>query len=325
MAHMIDVSTGRAAIAFVGEKPWHGLGQELQPGADLTVWQKAAGLDFELLSKPALYIDEGVINEVPERKVLLRSDTRAPLATVSDRYNIVQPGEVLEFYRDLVASAGFTLETAGALAGGRRYWALAKTGLDASINGADPINGYLLLGTSCDGSLATTAMFTSIRVVCQNTLGFAVREGESGAARKYLKVPHSRTFDPQAIKVELGLAEQSWQSFIAEASRMATVKVSNKEAIEFLVKVLGDDTKPIEEQEEAKTIKKVYDLFAGNGMGSDLITAQGTVWGLVNAITEQVDHHRATRTADSRINRAWFGDGALLKQKAWDTALALAA
>ncbi|WP_397457282.1 DUF932 domain-containing protein, partial [Pseudomonas versuta] len=31
------------------------------------------------------------------------------------------------------------------------------------------VNGYLLLATSCDGTLATTATPTTIRVVCNNT------------------------------------------------------------------------------------------------------------------------------------------------------------
>ena len=37
---------------------------------------------------------------------------------------IVQPKEVLEFYRELVKEYGYTLETAGALDGGRKVWAL---------------------------------------------------------------------------------------------------------------------------------------------------------------------------------------------------------
>ena len=31
MAHMIDETTGRAAIAYIGATPWHGLGQALTP------------------------------------------------------------------------------------------------------------------------------------------------------------------------------------------------------------------------------------------------------------------------------------------------------
>jgi hypothetical protein len=41
------------------------------------------------------------------------------------------------------------------------------------LKGKDVSNGYILLATACDGTLATTAQFTSIRVVCNNTLAIA--------------------------------------------------------------------------------------------------------------------------------------------------------
>jgi len=93
--------------------------------------------------------------------VLYRSDTKAPLSVVSNRYQIVQPREVLEFYRDLTEVSGYELETAGVLKGGRKFWALARTGQTTKLKGNDQVNGYLLLATSCDGTLATTATPTT--------------------------------------------------------------------------------------------------------------------------------------------------------------------
>src|SRR3546814_8839889 len=72
----------------------------------------------------------GTISAFPEQKVLYRSDTKAPLAVVSKRFQVVQPGEILEFYRDLTEVGGFELETAGVLREGRKFWALARTGQD---------------------------------------------------------------------------------------------------------------------------------------------------------------------------------------------------
>lgn len=71
-------------------------------------------------------------------------------------------------------------------------------------------------------------------------------------------------------------------------------------------------------------MKSTMELYLGKGMGSNLVSADGTLWGLVNAVTEFSDHHRGTRSNDSRLNKTWFGDGALMKQKAWDAALKLA-
>lgn len=68
----------------------------------------------------------GTIHTFPEQKVLYRSDSKEALSVVSQRYQVVQPREVLEFYRDLTSCSGYELETAGVLKGGRKLWALAR-------------------------------------------------------------------------------------------------------------------------------------------------------------------------------------------------------
>lgn len=45
MAHDIDDSTGRPAIAYVDEEPWHGLGERLPADQSIEVWLKAAQLE----------------------------------------------------------------------------------------------------------------------------------------------------------------------------------------------------------------------------------------------------------------------------------------
>lgn len=158
--------------------------------------------------------------EFPDQKVLYRSDTKAPLSVVSGRYQVVQPQQVLEFYRDLTEVSGYELETAGVLKAGRKFWALARTGKSSALKGNDVVNGYLLLATSCDGTLATTATPTTIRVVCNNTLSIAL----SGASSA-IKVPHSTSFDAQAVKKQLGIAVSQWDSFMYRMKTLSERKV----------------------------------------------------------------------------------------------------
>src|ERR1039458_7300046 len=129
MTHEIDVSSGKPAIAYVGEKPWHELGEKLPEGASIDTWLRAARLDWELKRLPVQYLVDGSLRMMEDRFVLVRNDTNAALSVVSGDYQIVQPREVLEFYRELVATYGYALETSGALDGGRKVWALAKTGI----------------------------------------------------------------------------------------------------------------------------------------------------------------------------------------------------
>ena len=144
-------------MAYVGERPWHGLGKQLAAGQSIQQWKQSAGMDWCIEEAEVRYITGrngvGTLSAYPGQKVLYRSDTQAPLAVVSKRFQVVQPGEILEFYRDLTEIGGFELETAGVLAEGRKVWALARTGQSAVLKGKDQVDGYLLLATACDGTL----------------------------------------------------------------------------------------------------------------------------------------------------------------------------
>ncbi|KWH09747.1 hypothetical protein WT59_20735 [Burkholderia territorii] len=314
-------------MAYAGAEPWHGLGNKLAPNQPIELWAERAGMNWRIEEAEVRFVAAGhrslgSIHAFPEQKVLYRSDTKAPLSVVSARYQVVQPSEILEFYRDLTEVGGFQLETAGVLKEGRKLWALARTGQSATLKGKDEVSGYLLLATACDGTLATTAQFTSVRVVCNNTLQIAL--GDSASA---VKVPHRSQFDAQAVKRQLGIAISSWDAFMARTKALAERKVSDSAVETFLRRVLTYSTPNVADRDaiavNERAIKAVGQLYAGRGKGADLASASGTAWGLVNAVTEYVDHYRRARSDDHRRDAAWFGQGATIKQRALDEALKL--
>jgi phage/plasmid-like protein (TIGR03299 family) len=319
MAHLVE------SMAYINATPWHGLGNRLTSKQPIEVWAQQSGITFEIKETPVRFMTEsagslGAIMSFPEQKVLFRSDTNAPLSVVSQRYKVVQPREILEFYRDLTEISGFELETAGVLKEGRKIWALAKTNQSATLKGNDTLNGYLLLATACDGTLATTAQFTSIRVVCNNTLAVALANG-SGA----VKVPHSTSFDPQAVKKQLGISVSSWEAFMYRMKTLSERRVKSHEAMNFFLRVFTDPNTTAPGLTNERAMKKVLALYEGGGKGSDLASSKGTAFGLLNSVTEYVDHERRARSTDHRLESAWFGQGATLKQKALEQALLMAA
>lgn len=99
MAHLIDISNNRNNMAFVGEVPWHGLGQTLTPGAEIEIWAREAGMSHSIERSRVVFrhgAEKSDIGIMDDRHVLWRSDTKAPLTVVSNRYQIVQPMEILE-------------------------------------------------------------------------------------------------------------------------------------------------------------------------------------------------------------------------------------
>lgn len=314
------------SMAYVNATPWHGLGSRLAPNQPLEVWAERAGMDWRIEETEVRFAPNVESTETsptlafPSQKVLYRSDTKAPLSVVSGRYQVVQPAEILEFYRDLTEIGGYELETAGVLKEGKKLWALARTGHGVSLPGKDIVNGYLLLATACDGTLATTAQFTSVRVVCNNTLTVAL--GDSAGA---VKVPHRTQFDADAVKRQLGIAISSWDEFMVRMKALAERKVRKTTAEQFFRRLLayptgptqGISTLPRSQTKETPAIndramKGIWELYSGKGLGAKLSSSDGTAWGLVNSVTEFVDHHRRSRSADHRLDAAWFGQGATL-------------
>jgi len=330
MTANIDTTTGRAAIAFVGETPWHGLGQHLPENADMATWRREAGLDWEAQSAPVQYVPRPDtlpatslgLRQLDGRKVLYRSDTKAGLAVVSDRYKPVQPRDVMDFYADLCQRYGFTMETAGALRGGRIIWALANTGLGSfALPGTDVVRQYVLLATSYDGSMATTGRLTSVRVVCNNTLDAA--QGD----KPLVSLSHRSTFNAEAFRAALGFDQ--WAVFKAQAQAMAATPVKAEQSVEFFMQVyhgLRADAvmSPGVEKSVERTVKRLAEQYLGGAPGADLPSAKGTVWGLLNAVTHDIDYQRKARDQGARLLSSWFGDGNAVKARALKLAVELA-
>lgn len=330
MAHELSIrKDGLVEMAYVGDTPWHELGQSLDKDASIETWIKQAGMDWEILRTPVKYdvptesVDHPFNTMLFEDKhVLYRSDSNQPLSVVSPQYNIVQPYEVLEFYRDLVGVAGMQLETAGVLFGGKRFWALANTGRMAELKGNDTIKGYVLLSTSCDGTMATTARFTSIRVVCNNTLSIATRDNAS-----VIRMPHRRVWNPEEVKQQLGLIDNGWAKFKEHIEHLSNVVAERDKVAEYLVTLFGDTSVPVDQQSPAVAAKcaGVWDLYTNSGKGAHMASAEGTWWGILNAITQTIDYHTQHRTIDARLNNAWFGAGNNKKTEAFELALSMTA
>ena len=350
MAHLIE------NMAYVGATPWHGLGNQLTQNQPIEVWAQQAGMDWRIESSNVSYMaqnDRGqsLILPFEEQRVLYRSDTHAPLSVVSQRYQEVQPLEILEFYRDLTEQAGFALETAGVLKGGKKFWALAKTGQSSALKGKDVSNGYILLATACDGTLATTAQFTSIRVVCNNTLAIALK-GQSSSAG-VVKVPHSTKFDAEKVKQQLGISVRAWDEHMYEMKQLSQRKVSQTEAAAYFDAVFNNTSLSIADQDDSiiqfyrnvatqtqshptrkaetktepngRAMSKVMSMFNGQGRGAELSSAKDSAYGLLCSITEFADHERRAMSQDHRLDSAWFGAGAALKQRGLEQALRLIA
>lgn len=343
MAHELALKNdGTAAMAFVGETPWHGLGQSLTLGASIEEWTEAAGFNWDAVTAPVTYTDlQGKAHAFEDKKILFRSDTGAALSVVGDGYQIVQPREVLEFFRKLTEEQGWNLHTAGVMRDGRRLWAMATRGHHAEIVRGDFIHENLMLATSLDGTLATHARETSVRVVCANTLRAAMDE----QGKRGVRVSHRQAFDAEAVRAALLDADGAFRSQVEQMKTLAEKRVTLEQARDILrgifgqpltvkapksdpaaaaliaiAKAKGTAAAPLFEEREQKSVARSLELYAGEGRGANMVGVKGTAWGLLNAVTEHIDHEQGR--GQTRLESAFFGRGDVFKQKALDALIA---
>ena len=331
MSHELDFSNGKPAMAYIGFEPWHGFGREMTAEADTETWKKEAGMDWEAKSAPVEFATENKLELFPDRQVLYRSDNGTPLSIVSNKFKVVQPGMMIDFFGNLIEKHGFTMETAGCLFGGRMFWALAKTGNDFDLAGNDTIAPYAMIVSSVDGEMSTAVHLTTIRVVCWNTLSMAI--GKTGK-NAIVTVPHNKIFHPGEAQIKAGLVEDTWGTFVENANILTGIKIDRDTALDIIVKNMksewkdanGDEMKNAEIEEASYAIRRIMSLYTNESIGNNLLSSKGTAWGLVNAVTQYCDHDagRVNTDRSRTFVRAYLGDRAKLKIKVANSLLELA-
>jgi phage/plasmid-like protein (TIGR03299 family) len=320
MSHELTIrEDGKVEMAYTGADPWHWRETKptkLEPGASIPEWVHAAGMEWTVETAPVHFAIDGAMQHYKGREVLYRSDNGYPLGVVSEDYCILQPRECVEFFEDLVQSIGLTLETAGTMFGGKRFWALAKIGEGCLIDKRDPIKGYLLLTSSADGLRATEARFTSVRVVCRNTLRMSDEKDSKGQ----IKISHRSQWDADRVKQRLGVAPKTFEQFLANMRALADVKMTNGKAETETRTLLGIEK---DAQKPGKRFERIMDLFRGMATGIDEPGFRNTAYGWVHCVTEAVDHGSRAASDSHRLYNALMGPGDVLKTKAMSQALEL--
>jgi phage/plasmid-like protein (TIGR03299 family) len=327
MAHQIDTTSLNRASYASTQREWHGLGELMPAGQDVDAWATAAGMEYKVQRGVIRYATERLtpdaaihnLKSIEDKLVLFRSDTGAPLGVVSDSYKVVQPREVLEFFREWAQANACTIESAGVLFGGKRYFATAKMSDGVFVDGAggkDKVVPYVLLSTSADGSLATEGRITTVRVVCNNTLRLASKGASS------FKVSHRSAFKAEECRGIIESAHEEFGAFMDMSRKLASIKVESKLAEDMTALLLTTPTRNIDAAKDSAGFHRIMGLFQGGGKGSTLESSRETAWGWLNSATEFVDHHVRARNDENRTAAALWGPGADLKQRAVEIALA---
>jgi phage/plasmid-like protein (TIGR03299 family) len=163
-------------------------------------------------------------------------------------------------------------------------------------------------------------MFTSIRVVCNNTLHIATRD-KSG-----IRITHNRRFDAEKVKEELGI--DKWQIFADNCKRLSERKVSDDECRKFVAECIAagnphkDSDYYLDKNEENPAFKQLLTNI-NTAPGQDTNAAKGTAYGLLQGLTYYTNHEIPSKSNDIRTDSVLFGRGNKINQFGMQKALEL--
>lgn len=356
MASKIEIRNGNASFVENGrkERAWHRLGTVFDRPLTVKEALHYSHADYRVALQPLAVITPDIQREMetggvmalqlsnaifPKIMATFRLDTHQPLGIVSENYGVVQNEEAFKYIDALVtgkiADQEHTpvIETAGVLDGGKRVFVTAKFPDEIILDnkGDDRVEMYMVFTTSHDGMGAVKCMVTPIRVVCNNTLNFAMKYN-SGS----FSLTHSRNImsrldlrnreNAEFAHKALGTYNIYKKSLEEEFKHLENIKLAEED----LMRILAEVTYEKEDLEVfCKTDKAYHPEISGSakykltkiretieaGVGQELGIKGSGLW-LINGLTTYFQNVANYKNDQTKFDSIQNGNAAKTMQRA---------
>ena len=320
------------SMFFTGEKPWHGLGQEIPKDKRLTVKEaiESAGLTWEVGLLPLQIADTpeakelGMAGQSVRANCVYRKSDYSKLGVVGPGYTPYQNWELFDWFAPFIDAGTAEFHTAGSLKEGKVVWALASLNRkEMEISKGDSVKKFLLLSNSHDGTHAIRVGFTPIRVVCANTLAAAFSSADSNLIRAKHRKNVSVSMDK--IRDTINVVDQKFEA-TAEQYRFLASHHFNQKDLEKYVAVVWKQGKETDKELSTRSKNQLAEVFRllESGKGHDIPSIHGSWWAAYNAVAEYLSYESGSRSKENRIQSLWFGAGMVKNQFALHAAMKMA-
>ena len=363
MAHNIEIKkvNGVEVASFVEngrkERAWHGLGQVFDGQLSVKEALELSHADYKVEMQnvfamtPALQdaMLHGDVNPdlildalIEGKKATMRMDSHKTLGVVSDSYGVVQNADAFQFVDTLcTGGTGNTpvIECAGVLGHGERVFITAKFPEQIILDNKtdDRVDMYIVFTTSHDGTGAVNCMVTPTRVVCNNTLNFALRNNAGKISLRHTSGINGR-LDLTKKENELfayktlHMYEIYKNSLEHEFEHLRSIRLSEKELDNILAEVLLSDNnvKLYKEsginhpdistvgRNQFYAVKEAMEKGVGQEYGE-----RGTAMWAINGLTTYYQNVKNFRDDEAKFTNIMQGTASIKLQKFHDLALAV--
>lgn len=327
MAHELNFNAKRKTYSFVTntEKAWHGLGTIVDHAMTSEEAIKLANLDFDVKQTSIharIVNEEGIALYSPyEEKVAnYRTDNNEVLGLVGSRYEIIQNTEAFGFFDSIIDKGEAIFQTAGALGKGERIFITAKLPEDMLVKG-EHCEKYIILSNSHNGSSAIVAGFTTVRIVCNNTLQAAL-----GSMSNKVSIIHRKGAKNELEQAHtlMGITSKYMLEVQDIFNQMAKTAISDIKLKEYITDVMkptyvGFDADKKDSSRFKNQVNDIYEFALGHPTQTT-DAARGTVWGAYNSISGYYNYLKPYKTQEDKFKTQLYGTGSTIINKAFEKA-----
>lgn len=371
MAHELNYNEERGTHSFVinagqdkKDVAWHNLGQVYDRPLTVVEALQGANADFNVRKDMMLHITPEMVDKimngepinhlftkadiVSSHGVNVREDNHDMLGVVGSSYTVVQNKTGFEFIDVLcngeLGSEKPFIETAGVLGKGERIFITAKMPTNLRIGDSkDEIMDYILFTNSHDGSSAVTAFFTPVRVVCNNTLNYALSTARNKVTFRHTpgitnQLDFSKQEQIEMVRGLMNVHEQYKNELTARLAAMAKEPITPLKMKELVaqailtpeqLRALATNNMNILTVDEISAQKK--NVYTGmlntieSGVGQELW--RGSKLWVANGITTYFQNHKDWKDNDNRkkqeskLSSLVEGEASKVNQKVFDLLL----
>ena len=329
MSHEI---TSTDNLVLHKEKAWHGLGTVVEHAPTPREALEIAGLDWQVNQSNGVRgtMPNGDMFHTDKWVLNIRSDTSEVLGCVSENYVPVQNDNVAEFCEQLSMDTVVKVESAGSLFGGKRLWFLLKAdtfNVGEDFGKDDPVVPYVLVVNSHDSSLAFSARPTSVRVVCNNTLSWAMDKKENVFSLRHTGSILERV-DSAREKLKAYLS--GLNDFKESCKHLRKTTMNRFEIEQFFLQMYEqcvDFVPPKDSEEEDKKREKALKsiLEISNKFDAATHLDGPTYWNAFNSASQWLQSRQNSKNEDTVSYNKVMGDASTNTSKAFKLARTSAA
>jgi len=299
--------TDRYSFVSANKPAWHNLGTVLDHVFTAKEAIEHGGLDFTV-EKQRLITEKWL--DVPNHFVTVRKDNNDILGLVGKDYTIVQNRDVFTFFDQIVGEGKAIYETAGCLGKGGIIFITAKLPKQIVIGNDGPIENYLVLCSSHDGSMAITAFFTPVRVVCQNTLNASFSQCTNRVYIKHTQNVQQRFMEAAMI---MGMHSKYLDKLESAFRLLYDKRVSDKDMKSIVTRAFlsKEEIKSLaltgDVELSTRKTNMIDDVMQYYHEALEIDSIRGTGYGVYNALTGYFQNIKNYRNEEAKMKSIVLG------------------